>query len=285
MGRNKKGFVYLLLPVLALIIVGVFGVVFFLNRDTSTNLTSSLQSKLGGGPQAGEGALSFWKQDENGWRTIGEPPACPNPLELPSPVDLSKATSVLYPGQMRSVGYENTAGFRFDGERNEAIVVTAPMDGEVIQAARFIAGGDIQYVFDILSSCGIMTRFDHLLRLTPKFQEIADGLPEPKENDSRSTFINPPVKVSSGEVIATAVGIASGGHPQFGGVNTFVAWTVFDFRAKNKASLDSSWASEHPTLDHYVVCPYDYLSSQDQELVKGLPASDSMSGTKSDFCE
>jgi hypothetical protein len=178
---------------------------------------------------------------------------------------------------MRSVGYENTAGFRFDGLPHEAVTVRAPLAGEIVRAARFLVEGEVQYVFDILSPCGIMVRFDHLLALPPKLQAVADALPAPKEGDNRSTEIDPPVPISQGEVVATAVGLRRNN-------NTFVAWTMFDFRQKNTISRDASWARQHDVMDHYAICPYDHLPPSDQARIGFLPAADSMSGKQSDFC-
>lgn len=221
---------------------------------------------------------SYWVQDEGGWKATGTPPKCPEPLELASFADVRKATSVLYPGQMRSAGYEPTAGYRFDGLPNDAISITIPMDGEIVMAARFLVGGELQYVFDILNPCGIMVRLDHLLTLTPKFQDIANKLPQPKENDNRSTPIAPPVSVSKGEIIATATGLRKGG-------NTFSSITMFDFRGKNKISQDPGWAREHAVLYHYGVCPYPFLPKSDYERIKTLPAADYLSGAQSDYCD
>jgi len=220
----------------------------------------------------------YWVQDRDGWRAVGTPPKCQEPFRLIPFADANLATSVLYPGQMRSVGYEPTAGYRFDGVPNENITVKAPIDGVVVQAARFLVGGEMQYVFDILNPCGIMIRLDHLLTLSPKFQAIADKLPPPKDNDTRSTSVSPRVEVVAGEVVATATGLRRDN-------NAFISITMFDFRQKNKISQDEAWAREHPSLDHYVVCPYPYLPEADFARIKTLPAADYMSGSKSDFCE
>ena len=67
--------------------------------------------------------------------------------------------------------------------------------------------------------------------------------------------------------------------------NTFLSWTLFDFRKKNKISQNPKWASEHPTMDHYVICPFPYLPKNEQERLNSLPAADYLSGSKSDFCE
>lgn len=230
-------------------------------------------------PSSQEPTEVNWVQERDGsWKAKGTPPACPTPLEFASIADVQQATSVLYPGQLRSVGYEPTAGFRFDRVANDAVTVRAPMDGRIIQAARFTVGGEIQYVFDVLSPCGIMHRFDHLLVLPPKLQELADKLPPPKENDNRSTRVSPPFQIERGEVIATAVGLTKNN-------NTFISWTVFDFRQKNKISQNKAWAQEHPLLDHYAICPFVYLPEEDLARIKTLPAADFMSGSKSDFCD
>lgn len=258
--------VWLLVGVL--LVVG--GIVIFLATNTGGR---SFQNILQRAPSP------YWEQAEGGgWKAVGTPPACPQPLAFASVTDVSKATSVLYPGQLRSVGYEPTAGFRFDRQPNDVVIVTAPMDGEIVYAARFLVDGETQYVFDILSPCGIMHRFDHLLVIPPKLQAIADKLPESKEGDSRSTQVSPPVKITQGEILATAVGLRKNN-------NAFISWTVFDFRQKNRISQNASWAETHPVLYHYAICPFPYLPNEEQEIINALPAADSMSGSQSDFCE
>ncbi|MBI2589583.1 hypothetical protein HYW32_00905 [Candidatus Berkelbacteria bacterium] len=243
------------------------------SRDNpQTNITDDSSA------QDSQNASKYWVQSADGWQSVGTPIACPEPLAFSSITELDEATSVLYPGQMRSVGYEPTAGFRFDRSPNEAISITAPMNGEIVQAARFLVGEETQYVFDVLSPCGILNRFDHLLEIPFKLQAMIDKLPEPKENDSRSTPISPPIKIFQGETIATAVGMRKNN-------NTFISWTAYDLRQKNKISSNSTWAAEHPGLYHYVICPFPYMPSEDQARIKTLPAADSMSGSKSDFCD
>jgi hypothetical protein len=246
--------------IVVLVIIGAF-LILKPNKNLNSSQTQSVR----------------WEQDENGWKAIGNPPPCPQPLAFGSIVDIEQATSVLYPGQMRSVGYENTAGFRFDGLANDEITVYAPMDGEIVRAARFLVDGELQYVVDIVSPCGIMNRFDHILVLPAKLQAMADTLPAPKENDNRSTSVSPPITILKGETLATAVGLKKDN-------NTFIAWTVFDLRSKNKVSQNPAWASQHHVMDHYAICPYLYLSTENQKVIKTLPAADSMSGSISDFC-
>jgi hypothetical protein len=254
----------LIVGILVIVIIAI--VVLSKNEDNTESSKSAAENQTSN--------ETYWRQTEDGWEAFGTPPACPESLVL-SIADISKATSVLYPGQMRSVGYEPTAGFRFDNSKNNEAQVKAPLDGEIIQAARFYEKGQIQYVFDILSPCGIMNRFDHLLEIPLNLQTMADKLPAPKEGDTRSNSINPPVKVAKGDIIATAVGNTN---------NTYISWTVFDFRKKNKSSEDKSWAAEHQILYHYAICPFQYMTDEDQTKVKSLPPTDSTSGSKSDFC-
>ena len=133
-------------------------------------------------------------------------------------------------------------------------------------------------MFDFLNSCGIKYRFDHLYTLSPKFQELAEKLPEPKVDDSRTTNFNP-IKVETGETIATAVGLKQGG-------NVFVDFGVYDLRQRNEASKNSAWLQEHDNDQAaYAVCWLDILPSGDSEKAKSLPGGDSTSGKQSDYCK
>ena len=115
--------------------------------------------------------------------------SCPEPFAFQMPVDISKATSVLYPGQVRGGDYKAHGGFRFDRSHPNEITVIAPYDAEVIAGARYPVNGEIQYTFDFSHPCGIRYRFGHLLTLSPKFQAIADKFPLPEGVDSRTTQV------------------------------------------------------------------------------------------------
>lgn len=223
--------------------------------------------------------------------------ACPQPFVFKIPVDLDKATSILYPGQIRGGDYKAHGGFRFDGSRPDQITVYAPYDAKVIAGARYPVGGEIQYTFDFEHPCGIRYRFGHLLTLTPKFQAIAEKFPLPKGLDSRTTQVSPPVEVKQGEVIATAVGLTKGGPSVFKGLNTFVDWGVYDYRQQNQASKRPDWPTLHAAEDsdwtlyynsdvyQYAVCWFDWISPEDRAKVLSLPSSDGKSGKNSDFCK
>lgn len=212
--------------------------------------------------------------------------ACPKPFIFQMPVDLNKATSILYPGQLRGGEYKAHGGFRFDTSRPDEVTVTAPYDAQVIAGARYPINGEIQYTFDFAHPCGIQYRFGHLLTLTPKFQAIAEKFPLPQGLDSRTTQVDPPVEVKQGEVIATAVGLTQGGPSVLGGFNTFVDWGVYDYRQKNLATQDPAWAAAHPYDTYqYAVCWFDWISPENRARVLALPSSDFESGKTSDYCQ
>ncbi|MBI2590299.1 MAG: hypothetical protein HYW33_00240 [Candidatus Blackburnbacteria bacterium] len=199
------------------------------------------------------------------WESSKTP--CPNPLVLQTPVDLNKVTSILYPGQVRGGDFKPHGGFRFDNSKVDEIEVKAPMDAQLEDASRYIEQGEVQYMFDFQTSCGIRFRFDHLLVLTPQFAEASRNLPNPKEHDSRTTRVNPPISVKKGEVIATAVGFGKNN-------NVFVDFGVYDMRGK---------IFQGPRQN--AVCWFDLLPASDSAKVKSLPPADSVSGSKSTLCK
>ena len=152
------------------------------------------------------------------------------------------------------------------------------MDAQVVDGGRYLFEGEIQYTFDFISPCGIWYRFGHLRELSLKFAAIAETFPEAVEGDSRTYEVHAVARVTSEETIATAVGFAEDG-------NIFVDWGVYDLRSKNRASEDISWAALHPgNQEQYGVCWFDFLSSEDQEIVRSLPPADGVSGAMSDYC-
>jgi hypothetical protein len=190
---------------------------------------------------------------------------------------MNQPTSVLYPGQSRP-DYKPHAGFRYDGTgQTNAVTVVAPMDGIVFRGARFLEGGEIQYTFDLINSCGIMHRVGHLRELTARFQAIADGFPSATEGDSRTTNVSGQT-VTAGEAIATAIGFRTTN-------NRFYDWGVFDLRQRNARSADAAWAAAHPgELAHYALCVFDLLPAGDAARIRSLPAADPTAGRTSDFC-
>lgn len=222
-----------------------------------------------------------WNFDGTQWRAFGNTPGCPEPLDIESPTDISQATGILYPGQTRGGNYKPHGGFRFDGVENDQVSVLAPFDAYVVDGARYLAEGEVQYTFDFIAPCGLMYRIGHLYTLTPEFQTLAEQFTPAQEGQSQTQFIEPPIFVPAGTVIATAVGVTAN-------TNTFFDFGVYDLRQKNAASENPTWAAEHTDdsmLAPYAICWFDLLPAADAERVWSLPPGDPTSGTSSDYCQ
>ena len=201
--------------------------------------------------------------------------SCPTPL-LQTPVDLSKVTSILYPGQERGGNYKAHGGFGFDNATDNLVTVTIPLNGKVNRVVRYREMGEIQYLFEFDGDCGVSFRFDHLRKLTPKFEAIVNAFPI--KEDTRTDLVSPPVAVKVGEVIATEVGFLN---------NVSVDFGVYDMRQKNEASKDPAWASAHSQYpaDSYGICWLNSLPQADSAIVNLLPGRDGKFEKKSDYCK
>jgi hypothetical protein len=200
---------------------------------------------------------------------------CPTPL-LQTPVDLSKVTSILYPGQERGGNYKAHGGFGFDNATDNLVTVKIPLNGKISRVVRYREMGEIQYLFEFDGNCGVSFRFDHLRKLTPKFEAVVNAFPI--KEDTRTDPVNPPVAVTVGEVIATEVGFLN---------NVSVDFGVYDMRQKNEASKDPVWASAHSQYpaDSYGICWLNSLPQADSAVVKLLPSRDAKNGKTSDYCK
>ena len=202
--------------------------------------------------------------------------ACPTPL-LQTPVDLSRVTSILYPGQERGGNYKAHGGFGFDNATDNSVTVKIPLDGKITRVVRYREIGEVQYLFEFEGNCGVSFRFDHLRKLTAKFEAVVNAFPI--KEDTRTDLVNPPVAVTVGEVIATEVGFLN---------NVSVDFGVYDMRQKNEASKDPAWASAHSQFpaDSYGICWFDSLPQADSVAVKLLPSRDGThNGKTSDYCK
>jgi hypothetical protein len=221
--------------------------------------------------------FSGWSSDQGPWTADGVPPACPMNLVFTSPVPVSSVEAVLYPGQLRGTAYKPHGGFIFAPGTNTSVTVRAPLDGYVFRGARYVQSGEVQYMFDIIHSCGFMYRFDHLHTLSPRFQALADMLPAPTES-SETTRFPPDHWISEGELIATTVGFVLTGNASFD-------WGVYDLRQRNRASDDADWLAAHPgEQPSYAVCWLDYLTSAESTQLRALRGGDGVSGKMSDYC-
>ena len=202
--------------------------------------------------------------------------SCPTPL-LQTPVDLSKVTSILYPGQERGGNYKAHGGFGFDNATDNLVTVKIPLSGKITRVVRYKEIGEIQYLFEFEGDCGVSFKFDHLRKLTPKFEAVVNAFPI--KEDTRTDPVSPPVAVMVGEVIATEVGFLN---------NVSVDFGVYDMRQKNEASKDPAWASAHSQFpaDSYGICWFNSLPQADSVEVKSLPSRDGTNnGKTSDYCK
>lgn len=216
----------------------------------------------------------LWDYRDGKWSPGGNPPACPEPLVLQTPVDLDIVSSILYPGQARGNDFKPHGGFRTDGAVGP-VEVTAPLEGYVKDIAYFTDSAGVHYMFDIQHECGIMYRLGHLGAVPPKFQAIAESAGMKGFGDSRTTEVTP-VFVEAGEVIAT--------NTQGG---TGFDWGVYDLRKENEASKDPTFRQAHAdeaSQAYHAICWLDWLAAEDSQRAKAFPGADGASGKNSDYC-
>ncbi|HEY4514061.1 MAG TPA: hypothetical protein VJH69_01935, partial [Candidatus Paceibacterota bacterium] len=134
----------------------------------------------------------FWEFDpskpEKGWYWArdGAPPACPEPLILPSPVKLDLVTAILYPGQVRGDGPEDFkphGGFTLKAG-NKNVELLAPMDGYLTSVAKFTDEFGLHYALTFTHPCGIQFGGGHFGALPPDIQAIIDKVPLKPYGDS-----------------------------------------------------------------------------------------------------
>lgn len=273
-----KPLLYTAIGLIVLIILG--GIAFAVKGSKPRSNAPATSSQSGESSNKKSSAYDTnvsWQYMADGWEAVGSAPDCPKPFEFKSPVDLTKVTAILYPGQTRGGNYKPHGGFLFNGAANNEVTVTVPYDAQVVEGSRYIEAGETQYLFDFQVPCGVRYRFDHLHTLSPAFQTIADKLPPAQKDDSRTTPINPPVDVSVGDTVATVVGF-----PKMN--NASLDWGVYDLRNKNEAS-SSAAPQGTEQLSSYAVCWFDWLNAADEAKVRSLPAGDQASGKQSDYCK
>lgn len=288
MKRSNKsaGFsvIEILIVVVIIGLVGFVGWTVFIKNKKSDKPVNNQTSTPSVSQPAATATEITWMQTEDGYRPSSTPPACDAKLVKQFPADITKVTSVLYPGQVRGNDYKPHGGLRFDKSDNNSITVKAPFDGKVIDGSAYIAQdpeNDVQYSFDVMNDCGMMYRVGHLLTLSPQLAEIAKTFPKPAKGDSRTTNVNPPVKIIAGTVLATGVGTASD-H------NTFFDWGVYDWNKPNSVSSNQSWLTDprhNNSLAKHAVCWFGMLSANDENTIRSLPAGDPTGGKTSDYCK
>lgn len=246
----------------------------------STPLTSSGQATSTPAPSithnSNATASVIWSTRDSKWSPSGTPPACPEPFDLQTPVDMSLVTAALWPGQVRG-GYKAHGGFRFNNDGTNNITVRAPVGGHLIQASQYLEGGEKQYFLVFSVPCGFVYRLDHPRVLSQRLSEAVKNLPTGAEGDSRTSYINPPVWVDAGEIVATSIGVTK---------NIFVDFGLYDVRKPNNITPNPAWAELYAAdkeFGHYGVCFFDYLPGNDGTTMRSLPTG--KEGKVSDYCK
>lgn len=270
----QKGFskVEILIIIVATVLVGLIGWRLIAGQHGTNEQKNATRQ---------DPTVASWSFNGTTWKASGTPPACPSPLAMASPVDTSKVTGILYPGQYRGGNYKTHGGFRFDNNTNDSVTVTIPMDGKLYKGSRYIEAGETQYLLFFINPCGIMYRFDHLATLSDVYQKIVDeNFPPAQENNSATTNLVKDFEAKTGDIVATGIGFKKTG-------NTTFDFGVYDLRALNKISENSQWASAHQSEKEFAyvgTCWFDDLPATDATRVKNLPAVDAVSGAISDYC-
>ena len=206
--------------------------------DDHSSTGSSGSDSIGG--TSGAHSNVRWSFNGSAWTPTGTPPDCSEPLDLQTPVDMSRVTSALWPGQQRGA-YVAHGGFRFDGSNSDDITVRAPLDGYLVQASKYLEGDDEQILLFFSVPCGFFYRFDHVSGVSAKIATALEILPAAVSNDSRTTYMNPPVWIEQGEIVGTSAGIAPS--------NIFVDFGLYDVRQPNNAVPDPAWANLLPPTE------------------------------------
>ncbi len=267
--RKEEGIAHIALILCAVALLAVVGFIVF------QAVGKRGENKHNAGDEKGSSRNATWEWNGQKWQANGKSPACPDPLVVQSPVEVSSADAILYPGQTRGGNYKSHGGFRFEQADNKVTVV-APLDAQLVEGSRYVEQGETQVYFIFINPCGVMYRLDHLLTLEPKFQAVADQLPPAKPDNSRTAKLTTPVSVIKGEKIATEVGFKNNN-------NVSVDFGLYDLRQKNGFTL--SGGQDFLQFNAYGLCWFNNLSSADAQIVKNLPAGDGASGKTSDYCQ
>lgn len=271
--NSQAGFGHLGLILIIVLVLGVIG--FGAWRIYQANTTKQDVSSEGAQMQYVD-----WGFNGDQWKPTGSAPACIEPITVASPMDASKANSVLFPGQVRGGDYKPHGGLAVDNGDGR-VAVSAVMDAYLYRGSQYIQDDTVQYMFDFLAPCGVMYRLDHLRVLTPEFQAIADKLPPAQKDDSRTHPLDHTF-VKKGTQIATEIGI---------GQNTFFDFGLYDLRQQNEASKNPSFATDSLRLadkeqSFYALCWFNNLSGTDKTLIAALPPRGaSVEGKTSDYCK
>lgn len=248
-------------------------------------LTSAQRRQVAACRRSAIGTPVVWSGDgQGGWVTSARPPACPT-MRWTLPLDsLAGVESVLDPGQVRGGRYKGHGGFRLTSSQT---TVKAPMTGYLVSAAAYREsaqgqpgpGGEVQYLVEIQHPCGYIVRLDHLKVLTPAIARALAGVPV--RDDSRTTRLDPPVRVTAGQALATTVG-----HTETG-INPSFDFGVYDAREpqpNRRSEAELLAFGPDGQLGRYAVCWFDLFGTATAAALRGLPRTSTEAAQGSDVC-
>lgn len=240
--------------ILIMLAAGIAALIFFVSRDTE------------------------WRFEGDKWIAPKDAPACEDPLKIIAPMDMKRATSKLYPGQVRGTDFKPHGGLAIDDAPNTQVNIYAIRDAYLVRGSYYIENGADTYLLDFVDPCGIMYRYDHLAKLSPQLASYAP----PLQSDSRTIEIRGRPHIRQGSIIATAVG-------QEGNVGFDLG--IYDLRRPNAASKTDLYKTDQRRIQDreqsfYSVCWFDLLPPTDKTIADRLPSrSSAQEGTNSDYCQ
>lgn len=223
-----------------------------------------------------------WSWNGSTWQSSGRPPACPSPL-ISSPVNLATAESRLLPGQFRGgadpmTDFKSHGGFGFPVGSGGVVTVTAPADGTLVKASRYLegTGPELQYSLFVVMPCGYLYKFDHIATLGPALRGLDDQLPAAMQDDSRTTALARPIPVRKGAVLGATVGLAKQ-------ANYFIDFGLYDLRRLNSAARTNaefrSQMAPAKEFAYYGVCFFELLPGAQAAQASALPLRGSESAS------
>lgn len=276
--KNKSGIAAIAAVLITVFVISLLAVGLFMFDSNEENVSEKNN-------QIYEEVNWRFGYESKEWTVSGTPPECPDPLEFPAPIDVTKATGIIAPGQIRGGDYKPHGGYRFDDTTDNNIEVKAIMDGYITKASRYEDDWGTQSMVFYVNDCGIMVMHDHLLTLTPKLEKMFESIPVGKNADSRTTEINPRVYLEEGELIATSIGYEDFPEGAFG-KNIFIDFGLYDLRKTNGVEYSREFRKNNPNINEYgthAVCWIDSLEEPAKSISKKLPVTGN--NNKSDYCE
>jgi hypothetical protein len=237
-----------------------------------------------GGPKAKAPVTWSWN-GKDAWLPSAKAPNCRN-FRLQPPAQVAALDGWLPPGRLNETAkyYKAHGALRFT-DPSAAGTVSAAVDGYFVRGAAYREnrdgqmngpGSSVQYLVDIQHPCGFLVRYDHLRTLSPALQRIFDRS-IPVGEDSRTTNVKP-VKISKGQVLATAVSVPEQPSPRqfdFG---------VYDLRRQQQSLHSGGWLAERGSgaeLADFAIC-WPRLMGSTGVQIEALPNIAPQDG--SDLC-